>query len=69
MYSGHEGQPCMVSNKTSSKILLYSQKKYRFQPSQIGLNLKQKDDKKSDRKFTRTKYINLRIYKLIRYRI
>ena len=69
MYSGHEGQPCMVSSKTSSKILLYSQEKYRFQPGQFRLNLKQKDEQKSDRKFTRTKYINLRIYKLIRYRI
>jgi hypothetical protein len=50
MYSGHEGQPCMVNNTTSSKILLYSQKKYRFQPGQIGLNLKQKDERKIGQK-------------------
>jgi hypothetical protein len=46
-----------------------SQKKYRFQPGQMGLNLKQKDEQKSHRQFTRTLYIDLRFYRWIRDRI
>jgi hypothetical protein len=57
MYSGHGGQPGTVSNKTSSKILFYSQKKYRFQQDQMGLILKTKDAQKSHRNSTRTEYI------------
>jgi hypothetical protein len=57
MYSRHGGQPGTVSNKTSSKILFYSQKKYRFQPDQMRLILKTKDAQKSHRISTRTEYI------------
>ena len=35
----------------------------------MGLNLKQKAEKISHRKFARTKYIDLRFYKRIRDRI
>jgi hypothetical protein len=61
MYSGHGGQSGTVSNKTSSKILFYSQKKYRFQPDQMGLILKTKDAQKSHRNSTRTEYIYIYI--------
>ena len=62
MYSGHGGQPCTVSNNISSKILFYSQKKYIFQPDQMGLILKTKDAQQSHRNSTRTEYIYIYIY-------
>ena len=62
MYSGHGGQSGTVSNKTSSKILFYSQKKSRFQPDQMGLILKTRDAPKSHRNSTRTEYIYIYIY-------
>ena len=61
MYSGYGGQSGTASNKTSSNILFYSQKKYIFQPDQIGLILKTKDAQQSHRNSTRTEYIYIYI--------
>jgi hypothetical protein len=57
MYSGHVGQPGTVSSKTSSKILFYSQKKYRFQSDQMRLILKTTDAQNSHGNSTWTEYI------------